>query len=267
MPYPASVFSSKVERYGMSSMGTLRGLLRLLHVLVHLLKGIFICYTALRVIQNHDVTEVQHKAIQTWLYQVTKIIGVDLKVHGTPHKSPAFVVANHISWLDIVIIASVLPVSFLSKSEVRRWPVIGTLATKAGTLFIRRGTKNGVVEAISLMCARLKSGNSVAAFPEGTTTDGSSVRVFHPRLFAAAIETDSTIQPVALVYPHADGVNPIVPYVRKSNLVRHAFRIMSAKRTVAEITLCKPVPCDGRLRKQLAQLARNAIAEVVETAA
>ena len=198
------------------------------------------------------------------MYQVTKIIGIDLKVHGKPENSPVFVVANHISWLDVVIVASVLPVSFLSKSEIRKWPVIGTLAFKGGTLFIRRGSKYGVIEAVNLMRERLSSGHSVASFPEGTTSEGASVLPFHPRLFAAAIETKSIVQPVALCYPHIHGVNPIVPYVRNSNLVMHAIRIMCAKRTAAEITLCEPIPCDGRLRKQLAQLARNAITEALE---
>lgn len=241
-----------------------RGIIRLLHLLTHLLKGIILCYTVLRGIQNHVMTEKQRKVIQSWMYQVTKIVGVDLKVHGTPHPPPVFVVANHISWLDVVIIASVLPVSFLSKAEIRRWFVIGTLASRAGTLFIRRGSKFGVIDAVNLMRERLKSGHSVASFPEGTTTDGTSVQAFHPRLFAAAIDTDSMIQPVALLYPQIHGSNSIVPYVRNSNLVKHAFRIMSAERTEVVITLCDPICIDGRLRKQLAQIARNAIVNALE---
>ncbi len=244
-------------------MNTVRGIFRLLHLLAHILKGIFLCYTVLRSMQNNDLTEKQHRIVQAWLYQAAKIMGLDLKVHGEPQKSPAFVVANHISWLDIVIIASVLPVSFLSKAEVRKWPVVGTLATKAGTLFIHRGSKTGAVEAINLMRARLGLGHSVASFPEAKTTDGTFVHAFHPRLFAAAIETKSMIQPVALRYPHTHGVNPIVPFVNNHNLVKHAFRIMSVRRTVAEVTLCKPIPSSDQLRKQLAQRARSEIVEVV----
>ena len=240
------------------------GTLRLLRLLVHLMKGIILCYTVLRGIQNHVMTEKQHKVIQTWMYQVTKIIGVDLNVRGTPHHPPVFVVANHISWLDIVIIATVLPVSFLSKAEIRRWLVIGTLASRAGTLFIRRGSKFGVIDAVNLMRERLKSGHSVASFPEGTTTDGNSVHAFHPRLFAAAVDANSIIQPVALHYPQIHGPDSIVPYVRNSNLVKHAFRIMSSERTEAVVTLCDPIPIGGRLRKQLAQTARNAIVHALE---
>lgn len=245
-------------------MNIFRGTFRLIRLLVHLLKGIHICYTALGDTQRFDLSEKQHRIIQDWLSKVAKIIGIDLTVHGTPQKSPAFVVANHVSWLDIVIVASVLPVSFLSKVEIRKWPVVGTLAAKSGTLFIHRGSKTGALEAIHLMRERLRAGHSVASFPEAKTTDGARVHAFHPRLFAAAIETKSMIQPVAIRYPHASGVNPIVPFVDNRNLVKHAFRIMSTKRTAVELTLCEPISSEGQPRKQLAQLARNSVADVFE---
>lgn len=245
-------------------MNALRGTLRLFHLLAHLIKGLLLSYTKLHGTLSQDLTETQHKVIQTWLHQAARIIGVDIQIHGKPVKGPALVVANHISWLDILIIASVLPVSFLSKAEVRDWPVIGTLAAKAGTLFIRRGSRDGAAQAIELIQTKLKAGHSVASFPEAKTTDGTSVHTFHPRLFAAAIETGSLIQPVALHYPHANGLNSIVPYVNDPNLVRHAFHIMSAKHTTAEVTLCKPISSKGQTRKEAAQSARNVIANVIE---
>lgn len=245
-------------------MNALRGTLRLFHLVAHLVKGLLLSYTRLHGALDQNLTGTQRKIIQTWLHQAAGIIGVDIQIHGEPPQAPVFVVANHVSWLDILIIASVLPVSFLSKAEVRNWPVIGTLAAKAGTLFIHRGSRNGAAQAIELMREKLKAGHSVASFPEAKTTDGTSVHVFHPRLFAAAIETGSLIQPVSLRYPHARGVNSIVPYVDEPNLVRHAFHVMSAKRTVAEVILCEPISSEGQTRKEVAQLARNAIAKVVE---
>jgi len=188
---------------------------------------------------------------------------------GTPARTATFVVANHISWLDILIISSVLPVSFLSKAEIRNWPIIGTLAAKGGTLFIKRGSKNGAAEAIELMHTKLEAGHCVASFPEAKTTDGTSVHRFHARLFAAAIDSKMPVQPVALRYPPLEQqtttrVNPIVPYVEVPNLVKHAFRIMCAKRTIAEATLCDVIESESFLRKELAQSARSAIAQVVE---
>ena len=215
------------------------------------------------------MSEEQHEIIQTWLHRSAEIIGIEIQAHGIPAKSPVFVVANHISWLDIIIISSVLPVSFLSKAEIRDWPLIGTLAAKAGTLFIRRGSKNGAAEAVELVKVKLQAGHSIASFPEAKTTDGTSVHVFHARLFAAAIETNTPIQPVALRYPPLQenataSVNTMVPYVEVPNLVQHAFKIMCTKRTVAEVTICDAFQGDGRLRKEVAQSARETIAKIVE---
>ena len=147
---------------------------------------------------------------------------------------------------------------------MRNWPIIGTLAAKAGTLFIHRGSKNGAAEAINLMKTKLEAGHNVVSFPEAKTTDGTSVHAFHPRLFAAAIETSSSVQPVALRYPHPSGVNPIAPYVDEPNLIMHAFKIMCAKCTTAEVTLCEPIEAMGMERKKLALLAKKSIADVVE---
>ena len=250
-------------------MNSLRGILRLLHLLAHFFIGLYLSYTRLHGTQSHNLSEEQHKIIQNWLHRSAEIIGIDIQIHGTPRQSPVFIVANHISWLDIIIISSVLPVSFLSKAEIRSWPIIGTLAANAGTLFIKRGSRNGAAEAIELMRTKLEAGHCVASFPEAKTTDGTSVHKFHARLFAAAIDSKTPVQPVALRYPPLEQqttsrVNPIVPYVEVPNLVRHAFKIMCAKRTIAEVTLCDVIENEGFLRKELAQSARSAIAQVVE---
>ncbi len=246
-------------------MGVARGIFRLFHLVGHLFVGLYLSYTKLHGTQSHDLTEAQHKIILTWLHRTAEIIGIDIQVRGTESPPPTFVVANHISWLDILIISSVLPVSFLSKAEVRNWPIVGTLSAKAGTLFIHRGSKYGAKEAIELMKTKLKAGHSVASFPEAKTTDGTSVHMFHPRLFAAAIETNRPVQPVAIRYPLNGEVNTLVPYVEEPNLVVHAFRIMCAKKTLAEVNLCQPINSEGLMRKQLSQTARAAILEVVES--
>ena len=250
-------------------MNVLRGIFRLIHLLVHFFKGLYLSYTRLHGTQSHDLSDEQHEIIEAWLHRSAEIIGIDIQVHGAPAQSPAFIVANHISWLDIIIISSVLPVAFLSKAEIRNWPVIGTLAAKAGTLFIRRGSKNGAAEAVDIVKLKLAAGHSVASFPEAKTTEGVSVEMFHARLFAAAIDTKTPVQPVALRYPPLEAqtstrINPIVAYVEGPNLVQHAFRIMCAERTIAEVTLCKPLESAEKQRKELAQSARDAIAQVVE---
>jgi 1-acyl-sn-glycerol-3-phosphate acyltransferase len=246
-------------------MNVIRGTVRLLHLITHLFKGLFLSYTRLHGTQSHDLTQAQHEIIQNWLHRTAEIIGIDIQVHGTSADTPMFVVANHISWLDILIISSVLPVSFLSKAEIRNWPIVGTLAAKAGTLFIHRGSKNGAAQAIELIATKLKAGHSVASFPEAKTTHGIEVHTFHPRLFAAAIETGALVQPVALRYPHEDGAHPHVPFVNEANIISHSFRIMCAKSTLAEVTFCTPLESKNQMRKDIAYSARKAIAQIVET--
>ena len=251
-------------------MSIFRGIFRFIHLLGHFVKGLYFSYTRLHGTESHDLNDEQHKIIQDWLHRSAEIIGIDIQVHGTAIRPPAFVVANHISWLDIIIISSVLPVSFLSKAEIRKWPIIGMLAAKAGTLFIHRGAKHGAEEAIELVKVKLQANHSIASFPEAKTTTGTSVQLFHARLFAAAIETKTSIQPVALRYPPTENlsntsVNPLVPYVEGPNLVKHAFRIMCAKRTIAEVTFCEAIEINDQLRKDLAQSSRDAIVQVVET--
>lgn len=242
-----------------------RGIFRLLHLFAHIFKGLFLSYLKLHGTQSHSLTAEQQRLIQNWLHRSAEIIGIDIQVEGHLAKTPAFIVANHISWLDIIIISSIVPVSFLSKAEIRNWPVIGTLAAKAGTLFIQRGHGSG--KAIDLMNTKLTAGHNVVSFPEAKTTDGTSVDIFHPRLFASAIETRSIIQPLALRYPNEpledNSVNQMIPYLDEPNLIKHAFRIMCAKSTIAHVTFCEPIE-PAQMRKQLAQLARNSISHIVE---
>ena len=251
-------------------MNASRGILRLFHLVAHLFKGLFLSYTKLHGTQSHDLSQEQHNIILSWLRKTAEIIGIEIQVKGAPVEAPAFVVANHISWLDILIISSVLPVSFLSKAEILNWPIVGTLSAKAGTLFIHRGSKNGAAQAVELVKVKLTAGHSVASFPEAKTTEGASVQMFHARLFAAAIDTGTPVQPVALRYPPlvdqtTATINPIVPYVEGPNLVQHAFRIMCAKHTIAEVILCNPINSKDQLRKDLAQSARDTIAQIIET--
>ena len=133
--------------------------------------------------------------------------------HGTddsgawrPAPQAAYLVSNHISWLDVLVIGSIRPVCFLAKSEISQWPLIGYLARRAGTLFIKRG--QGVQSATRAVTDCLRHGHSVVVFPEGTTSDGSQVKPFYPRLFSVVENHETMVQPLALV------IRPVVPCMR-----------------------------------------------------
>ncbi len=138
------------------------------------------------------------KLATVWHFCVTRIVGVDCRFNAEKHKPGALVVCNHVSWLDISVIGSRFPVVFLARSEIARWPILGWIIKKAGTLFIERG--KGSRAAVKEIADSLRRNQSVLIFPEGRTTDGSAVTRFQPRLFQSAIDSDAMIQPVAIRY-------------------------------------------------------------------
>ena len=204
---------------------------------------------------------VEREVTRRWHGGLCRLVGLDLRVRGCLPDGPCLVVSNHISWLDIPVIGSCLAVSFLSKSEVRNWPIVGWLATNAGTLYIARGA-HGVRDVTRDMSNSLFQGRHVAFFPEGTTTAGDAVRRFLPPLFAAAVEAGVPVQPVAVRYPHGGGTHPHAPFVDDESLVTHIWRLLGSRGMVAEVTFCAPIE-DGSDRRRLARTAYQAIFQVL----
>ena len=174
-----------------------------------------------------------------------------------PHQ-PMLWVGNHVSWTDIPLLGMLEPLSFLSKAEVRHWPVAGWLALKAGTLFIRRGGGDGqrLREEIA---GHLREARPLLIFPEGTTTDGRSVRTFHGRLLAGAIDEGVPLQPVAIRYLRAGEPDPVAPFVGNDDLVSHLMRLLGEDLAEVRISLLAPIATCGRERTALAFEARQAV--------
>ena len=169
-------------------------------------------------------------------------------------------VANHVSWLDIPVLGAQTPTTFVSKSEVRSWPLIGWLAVLLNTIFLERGAHQASACARQVG-DRIKRGLSVVIFPEGTTTDGRGILPFYPRLFAAAQNPGIWIQPVALRYLDQDQPCPVAPFVGDDALIAHLLRILRQPRLVVEVHFLDAFPAEGLSRKDLAEGCRTAIAE------
>jgi 1-acyl-sn-glycerol-3-phosphate acyltransferase len=166
--------------------------------------------------------------------------------------------SNHISWIDIPLLGMLAPLSFLSKSEVRGWPVAGWLAQQAGTLFLRRGA--GDSGALSQqMAERLRNGHPLLLFPEGTTSDGSRLRTFHGRLLSCAIETGVPLQPVAIRYLREGQRCNIAPFVGEEDLFSHLLRLLRSDIGEVQICLLAPIDSQSSRRNQLARRAEEAI--------
>ena len=136
--------------------------------------------------------------------RVLGALGIRYRIEGQPPVR-GVVVANHLSYLDIVILSAAMPCFFVAKMEIRRWPFFGKAARVGGTLFIERSSLASAEKVASLISARLELAVPVLFFPEGTSTDGTSVHRFHSRLFEPAVRAGATVTAAAIKYKLDDG--------------------------------------------------------------
>ncbi|MFV0665018.1 lysophospholipid acyltransferase family protein [Denitromonas sp.] len=142
---------------------------------------------------------------QRWSKGLLSLLGFRLRIDGDALARPALLIANHVSWVDIFAINALSPSAFVSKADVRQWPVIGWLAAMNETVFLQRGSRGHARIINEEIASRMAAGRHVAVFPEGTTTDGSHVQHFHAALLQPAISADQPIQPLAVRYRTPDG--------------------------------------------------------------
>ncbi|WP_367847464.1 lysophospholipid acyltransferase family protein [Rhodoferax sp. WC2427] len=190
--------------------------------------------------------------VQTWSLEVLQVMGITLRVQGTPPaQGPLLLVANHISWLDIAVIHAAGYCRFVSKADVKHWPVVGTLATGAGTLYIERESRRDAMRVVHHMAERLRAGEVVAVFPEGTTGDGRGMLPFHANLLQAAISADVAVLPLALrfVDVHTGDLHFAPSFVGDETLLGSLWRTLGARTLGAEVRFGTPEHAAGRDRR------------------
>jgi 1-acyl-sn-glycerol-3-phosphate acyltransferase len=220
-----------------------RRVLRVGSVLLHIGTGFVLAVATGALLRPH--APLPRRATHWWLARLTRILGLDIVVAGTPPDRAALWVSNHVSWLDIPVLGAVTPMHFLSKAEVAGWPLIGRLATAGGTLYIRRG-HGQVHQRAKDIAAHIDAGRAIVVFPEGTTTDGSAVRSFHPPLFRVATDEGRPLQPVVIRYPHdGGGSHPAAPFIGDDEFHVHLWRLLREDRVRVEVTLL-PLRVPGR---------------------
>ena len=196
-----------------------------------------------------------------WSGQLLEILAIrlDTSLHGVTRGS--LIVANHISWLDIFVLNAARPMAFVSKSEVRDWPLAGWLAANTDTLFLRRGRRTDAVETNARITAMLASGKDVAVFPEGTTTDGSQLQPFHGALLQAAIDCGRPVQPLALAYFDVTGQRSTVPaYAGETTMAQCLAAIIACRSLGVRLRPTPPIFAETLSRREAATMARGAIA-------
>ncbi len=151
-------------------------------------------------------------------------------------------VANHISWADIHALSSMLPLRFIAKSEIKNWPIFGYLVGHANTLFIDRNKRQDARRTIEVAASSLKAGDNLCLFPEGTTTDGTTIRPFKSSLLQAAYHADATIWPIGIRYPLPNGeINIDVAYAGEITLMESMQNVLSQRQPVIELHFLAPM--------------------------
>jgi 1-acyl-sn-glycerol-3-phosphate acyltransferase len=157
------------------------------------------------------------------------------------------------------------PAQFVSKVEVRSWPIVGWLASKTGTLFIDRTKRHDTARVNNELAAILSGGGCVAVFPEGTTSDGTMLRHFHASLLQPAVQSQSQIWPVAIRYTQSDGTPNMAPaYVDDLTFADSLILILSQAVIYAEVQYLPPIDAHGKTRRELAYESHRAIARALD---
>lgn len=198
---------------------------------------------------------------QTWSAALLDALGIEVEADLTHAVPGALLVANHISWIDIFVINAVMPSAFVSKEEVRRWPIIGWLAARNDTVFLRRGSRGHARIINEQVAAILGQGKHVAVFPEGTTTDGCSLLHFHAALLQPALAAGRPVLPAAISYWELDGQRSLAPrYDGDISLGECTRAILGRKRLIARLVTTPLRGLNGEDRRVVAAEAREAIA-------
>lgn len=235
----------------------MRAVWRLVRLTPHVLHGLWIvrrCFEGMTPAQRHQ-------RIQWWSAKTLHILGIELKVSGQAQPGGHLLVANHVSWLDIAGVHAVLPQArFVSKADVKHWPVVGALVVGAGTLFIERTSKRDALRVVHQAAEALQAGDCVAVFPEGTTGAGPELLPFHANLLQAAVATNSPVLPVVLRWHEAgERFSPSARFIGDTTLVQSLWRIASAQGLGLDVQLLPAVASQGQDRRALGEVLRGAI--------
>lgn len=234
---------------------------RLVRIVGHVLRGLWVIRSEF----GRLTPDACALLVREWSRQMLQLFGVELVVKGaTPGRGPLLLVANHISWLDILVMNAAHPARFVSKADVKHWPVLGSLITGAGTLYIEREKRRDAMRVVHHMAEALKAHDTLAVFPEGTTGNGRELLPFHANLIQAAIAAHAPVLPVALDFVDGDsGQRSDAPlFVGDTTLLQSIWSTLRATRLQAVVHFGAPQTADGRDRRVWAQDLRSAIEDL-----
>ncbi len=234
---------------------------RSVRLLLHLISGF-----AQAAVYPHLDQPAQKRMAQNWSARLLSVLSVRLRYRGIvpdPEAPRVMLAANHVSWLDVYSIISVCPARFVAKSEIRGWPLLGWFSQSAGTLFIERSKRSDTARINEHIAEALMTGDRVAVFPEGTTSDGTVLRHFHASLLQPAVSVAAMLYPVAIRYTSTAGeISQVTPYVNIT-LMESLKRILRQPWIDVELIFGDPISSGGKNRRELARDIEHAIASAL----
>jgi len=260
------VSSESVDRNPNSSAGEgrIRGVVKLV---------LFAKITALAVVAHlvvpllrlsgfrHQGARVSAWVFRQWARGSARVLGARVEVEGSPPSPPFVLASNHLGYVDIMILASQIDCVFVSRADVATWPVVGYLVRMVGTIFIDREAKRDIPRVLDLVDENLAHGRGIVIFPEGTTSDGSTVLRFRPPLLEAAARSGLPVRCVSLTYrtlPGSAPANLAVCWWGEMTFWAHVLRLFRLPGFVAKVSFA-PDSILEMDRKRLATAAREVV--------
>lgn len=194
-------------------------------------------------------------ALRTLARLMLATVGVRLERRGPAPRAGSLLVANHVSWLDILVLLATTPVRLVAKGEVGRWPGIGRLAGLSGAIFLNRARPRQLPHTVGEVTAALRAGRSVAVFPEGTTSCGAGQGRFRPAMFQAAVDAGAPVVPASISYD-----STAAAFIGDDTLwdsVRRVAALRSLTVTLVTAPALRPAP--GADRRALARAAQTSL--------
>lgn len=238
--------------------------LLVLHVLLAIVLALAVFTWTRDSIARKGREPLPHRLIRWWSRMLLRIFGFRVHRFGTPLPDPVMFVCNHSSWLDIELLHTQRAACFVAKAEIARWPLVGWLAACGGTIFHRRGSNHSLSVVMKAMTRCLDRGRSVAVFPEGGTNDGRTLKVFHARIFQAALDADVPVQPAALRFTRRGERCFDAAFLPDEGFLGNFLRLLGDPPLDVEVHFLPRVPRFDAGRRRMAEAAREAIARALD---
>jgi 1-acyl-sn-glycerol-3-phosphate acyltransferase len=230
--------------------------LKLLRLALQFARGT--CVVALR-FPSLGSTQKQ-QAIQRWAQQVLAVLEIEVHTNTpAPQGFAGLVVSNHLSWLDVLVLQSLMPAAFVAKTEVRRWPLVGYMAQACATIFVDRASARSAHAMVDHTVAAIAQGQAIAVFPEGTSSDGTGLGRFHANIFESAIRAQAPVQLLTLKYLDrtTGAVDTAAHFTGDMTLLASLQRVTATSRIRAQVHIGDCISAQGHSRKSLALQAHT----------